>query len=167
MPNFAVVLKDEIKRLARKEVRKGTPTLRRSSAQFRRDIASLKKELKQAQKKITFLLNQESKKGTVVPASQEGRQFRFSPIWLKKHRDKLNLSALDYGKLVGVSLQTIYQWEQGKTTPRRSQLPGLGAVRELGKREANQKLELINQKNGTPKRKRGRPAKIKPGKKSK
>ena len=163
MPNFAVVIKEEIKRLARKEVRRGTPTLRRNSAKFRRDIAALKKDLKQVTKKLAFLLSMETKKGSSAPAaSTDGQQVRFSPKWLKRHREKLDLSALDYGRLVGVSLQTIYQWEQGKTHPRRSQLPALSSVRGLGKREVLQKLELLAAQNGTkPKGKPGRPPKKK------
>lgn len=165
MPNFAVVMKEEIKRLARKEVRKGTPTLRRNSAKFRRDIAALKKEIKQLTKKLTYLLSVETRKGVATPSVNGDKQVRFSPKWLKSHRDKLNLSAIDYGRLVGVSLQTIYQWEQGKTSPRRSQLSALAAVRGIRKREALQKLELLNSKNGSnpakTKSKRGRPRKKK------
>jgi DNA-binding transcriptional regulator YiaG len=162
MPNFAVVMKDEIKRLARKEVRKGTPTLRRNSAKFRRDIAALKKEIKQLARKLTYLLSAETRKSVASPSVNGDKQVRFSPKWLKSHRDKLNLSAIDYGRLVGVSLQTIYQWEQGKTSPRRSQLASLAAVRGMRKREAQQKLELITSQNGSkPKGKRGRPKKKK------
>ena len=61
---------------------------------------------------------------------------------LKTHRKKLGLSAKDYGKLLGVSSLTIYNWEGGKSKPRRSQLPRIVAVRGIGKREAMQRLGM-------------------------
>lgn len=41
---------------------------------------------------------------------------------------------------MGVSRQTIYAWERGKTRPRKSQLGAIAAVRLLGKREAAERL---------------------------
>ncbi len=54
------------------------------------------------------------------------------------------LSAADYADLVGVSAQTVYSWEQGKSKPRDTQLAALVAVRDLGKRDAWKRLELLN-----------------------
>ena len=45
--------------------------------------------------------------------------------------------------VVGVTGQTVYNWEQGKSKPRDEQLAALVAVRELGKREAVNRLELL------------------------
>jgi transcriptional regulator with XRE-family HTH domain len=55
----------------------------------------------------------------------------------------LGLSAKDFGKLIGVSSLTVYNWENGKSKPRRSQLPGIISVRGLGKREAIRRLEAL------------------------
>jgi hypothetical protein len=41
MPNIAVVLKDEIRRLAKREIRTNTSSTKGAVAQFRRDIAKL------------------------------------------------------------------------------------------------------------------------------
>ena len=45
MPNIASVLKDEILRLARKEVRRELEGLKKASAQYRSDIAALKRQV--------------------------------------------------------------------------------------------------------------------------
>ena len=45
MPNIASVLKDEILRLARKEVRTATEGLKKASAAYRSDIAGLKRQV--------------------------------------------------------------------------------------------------------------------------
>ena len=51
------------------------------------------------------------------------------------------LSAEEYGKLVGVSAQTIYHWEQGKARPRQAQFATLIGLRSIGRREALSRLK--------------------------
>ena len=65
---------------------------------------------------------------------------------MKAQRERLGFSAADYAKLVGVSPVTIYNWEHGKSRPRKEQLAALAAVRGIGKREALAKLELLKAK---------------------
>ena len=60
---------------------------------------------------------------------------------LASHRKRLGLSAADFGKLLGVSGQSIYKWEPGEVKPRRAQLEAIAAIRTLGKREALARLE--------------------------
>lgn len=73
-------------------------------------------------------------------ASESGPARRFSATRLAAHREKLGLSAATYGQLVGVSGQTIYNWEQGKGRPKPEQLQNLASVRVLGKREVAELL---------------------------
>jgi DNA-binding transcriptional regulator YiaG len=143
MPNIAAMLKQEIIRLARKEVRTQTEAIRKANAQYRREIAQLKRQVGALSKQVAYLEQQERKRAAkgVPKASVEGR--RFSPRGLKTHRQKLGVSAADYASLVGVTPQTIYNWEQGKSKPRDEQLASLVAVRDLGKREALNRLELL------------------------
>jgi transcriptional regulator with XRE-family HTH domain len=63
---------------------------------------------------------------------------------LRSHRDRLGLSAEQYGRLAGVSAQTIYSWERGTSTPRARQRASLAEVRGLGKREARARLEALS-----------------------
>ena len=143
MPNIAAVLREEITRLARKEAHAQTKTIRKANAQFRRDIAELKRRADALSKQVAYLERQERKRASkkVSAASAEGK--RFSARGLKTHRQNVGLSAADYAALVGVSGQTIYSWEQGKSKPRAEQLASLVAVRQLGKREAWKQLELL------------------------
>jgi DNA-binding transcriptional regulator YiaG len=76
----------------------------------------------------------------VGKTGQDGRSLRFSPDSVAAHRERLELSAADYGELVGVSALTVYNWEKGKTRPRREQIEALAAVRRMGKREAWKEL---------------------------
>jgi len=55
MPNFASVLKSEILRLARKEVRAELDGFKKASARFRSDIAGLKKVIADQEKRLARL----------------------------------------------------------------------------------------------------------------
>ena len=65
MPNIATVLKEEILRLARKEVRKQTNVLRKASAQYRKDIAEMKRRVSDLQRKVSPLEKQVLKNASV------------------------------------------------------------------------------------------------------
>ena len=146
MPNIAGVLKEEICRLAKKEVKAQVGKTQRASAQYRRDIATLKRALGQQEKEIKLLEKQQGQ-----PSKDEDpvESVRFSARSVKAQRSRLGLSAADYGKLVGVSGLTIYNWEHGTSHPRKAQLAALVAVRGIGKREALLKLaELTAGKKG-------------------
>ena len=153
MPNLASALNEQIRRLSRREIRSQTKTTRRLTAQYRRDIAALKREVMSLRKVVAFLEAQEKRRVAQRPAAPAAEGIRFRADGLKSHRSKLGLSAKDYGRLVGVSGLTVYQWEGGKTRPRKAQLAKLASVRGLGKREALKRLELL----GGPPRRRGRP----------
>ncbi len=145
MPDLAQTLKQEIRRLARSQIKTETAKLREDSARYRRDIAELKHQVGELTREVTFLRRQEQKRVTAQPAAEAAESVRFSPKWLKAHRQKLGLSQEDYGKLAGVSGLTIYNWENAKTKPRQQQLAGWAAIRGLGKREAMKRLELLGQ----------------------
>jgi DNA-binding transcriptional regulator YiaG len=145
MPNITTAINDQIRRLARREISSHTRATRRHSAQHRHDIAALKRQVAELQKIISFLQQQEKRRVVREPVPPEnGQGMRFRADGLKSHRSKLGLSARDYGRLVGVSGLSIYHWEGGKSRPRREQLPKLAAVRKLGKREAHQRLEMLD-----------------------
>ena len=78
MPNIASVMKDEIVRLTRKEVRSETEGLKKAAAKYRSDMADLKRRVAMLEKLVTRLV-----KGTTSPreprAESEGTvRFRFS-----------------------------------------------------------------------------------------
>ena len=54
MPNFANLFKDEIRRLAKKEVKAHVSSLKNASSQYRSDIAALKRENKELKRERDF-----------------------------------------------------------------------------------------------------------------
>ena len=47
-------------------------------------------------------------------------------------------------RLLGVSGQSVYKWELGKARPRARQLEAIAALRGVGKREVNARLEALS-----------------------
>lgn len=148
MPNIASVLKEEITRLARKELRSETVTLKKVSAQYRSEIAALKRRVAVLEQQLSRL-GKRTTRETAVPATSDmvGR-VRFTAKGLRAQRQRLGLSAADFGTLLGVSAQTIYNWEAESTYPRESQVAAIAALRGVGKREAGDRLRKLVERTG-------------------
>lgn len=134
MPNVASILKDEIVRLARKEVRHELESLKKASAQYRSDIAGLKRQVAALEKQKNRVEKKGTQKVTAEAGGEAPTKFRFSAKRFAAQRGKLGLSASEMGTLLGVSAQTVYHWESGKTRPRQSQLAAIATVRMMGKK---------------------------------
>jgi DNA-binding transcriptional regulator YiaG len=149
MPNITSVLNEQIRRLARREIKSQSRIVRRLTAQHRRDIAAMKREIADLQKRVAFLERQEKRRVGTQPSTPDKLEgIRFRADGLRSHRQRLGVSAEDYGKLVGASGLSVYHWESGKVRPRRQQVARLAGVRGLGKREAMKRLSLLNGKRG-------------------
>lgn len=141
MPNFAAALKREIRRLARKEIKAEIDPTKQSLARHRREINELKHTIRTQAREIARLRSQEGSASGQARTDEPEEKVRFSSRSVRAQRSRLELSAADYGKLIGVSGLTVYNWEHGKSRPRRAQLAQLVAVRGIGKREARARLD--------------------------
>jgi DNA-binding transcriptional regulator YiaG len=139
MPNIASALKEEITRLARKELRIETEKLKKASAAYRSEIAALKRRVDALEKQLVRV----SKKSAVKEAPPEATKVRFGAKGLATKRQRLGLSAAELGAILGVSAQTIYNWEAGKSKPRQQQMAAIAALRKMGKKEARAQLASL------------------------
>lgn len=153
MPNVAALLKQEITRLARKEVRGTAGTLKRTTVQQRHAIAALRRQIAELQRQLAQLGRRLAKGAAAAPSAPETPKVRFVARGLRSQRARLGLSAAEFGKLVGVSAQSIYNWEQGAARPRAAQLGALVALRGIGKRQARERLEQVDAKVSRKRRK--------------
>lgn len=141
MTTFANQLKSEIARIAKKEVRVETQQLKKTSAQYRSDIAALKRLISELQVTVKKL-NKTQPKPVLKVEKESATALRFRAGGFATLRKKLGLSAEQMGKLLNVSAQSVYHWEAEKSRPRNSQLPAIAAARRLTKKEAREKLGL-------------------------
>jgi len=136
MSNIATVLKEEITRLSRRELRSETDGLKRNSTQFRSDIAALKRRVTSIEKYLRNLDKQVSKvtPKLVEPIATTGLRYSAKQFLAQRHR--LGLSQPEAGLLLSVSPQTIYSWETGRTRPKPEQITMIAAMRKLSKTAA-------------------------------
>jgi len=155
MPNFGSVLKQEIARIARREMKGQITATKRASAQHRKHIAALRRQIDTLERKLASLASRPA--AAAATDNETDVRVRFAPKGLRSLRDRLGLSAERFGKLIGVSGQSVYNWEHRVTTPRARQLQVIASVRSLGKREALARLEAMDAPKSTgqaPRRKR-------------
>jgi DNA-binding transcriptional regulator YiaG len=147
MPNLGLVLKQEIARLSRRAIK---PTL----AELKRDNVALKRRLAQQQKTMQTLLRDNarlmsdlnSRTGKLAAEGGDSTKIRLGPSLIKAQRKRLGLSQQEFGRLLGVSTNTMLLWEKGKTSPREKMRPLFAAVRKLGRRDAKRRLEAMSAK---------------------
>ena len=138
MSKLVSTLKEEIVRIARKEIRTETEALRKASNRYRSEIAELKRQRTQLERQSR---KEGFREGAASRPESEGTgNFRFRADGLRGHRERLGVTAKDMATLLDVSVQTVANWESGKTKPRASQLGTIAAMRKLGKRQAAARL---------------------------
>jgi DNA-binding transcriptional regulator YiaG len=137
MTSLGLMLKTEITRLSRKEIRAHIEPLRKANAAYRRDIAELKRQVAWLQRHSTAAGRGQPK---VAGSSVETKPTRFVAKGLRSLRARLGLSAADFAKLANVSAQSIYNWETGKAVPRKEQVNVLVGLRGLNKKQAQARL---------------------------
>ena len=155
MPNVGALIREEITRLSRRESRSQVDSTKKATIQHRHDIATLKRQVAQLERQMTLVSRKVLATPPAVPSSGSapGKKVRFVAKGLRAQRQRLGLSQPDFGRLLGVSAQTIYNWEHEEARPRDEQMAKIAAMRGLGKREAGERLKQLGGRNGKRKRK--------------
>ena len=150
MPNIAKVMKDEIQRIARKETKFSASILHKTNIILKKSVAELKKELSAMKQQVRQLVKIQDKQQKLEPEvkSEAVDKLRFSAKGIRSLRRKLKLSQADFAKLMGVSGLAVYQWErkEGKLALRQATKMKLAEIRNLGRKEALERLEQIPDK---------------------
>jgi DNA-binding transcriptional regulator YiaG len=146
MPNIASALRDEIKRLSRQQSRTQIDPTKKATAVHRRDIALLKRQVVLLERQVKSLMRHLPSAASAPQPSASGVKVRFVAKGLRSQRDRLGLSAEGLGKVLGVSAQSVYNWESGKARPRQDQLAKLSQLRKVGKRQV---MAFLARQTGT------------------
>ena len=148
MPTLAALLKEEISKIARKEVQDQVRELKQTVRAQRDAIARLEKRIGPAKAK-TAAKSAATKPAPAKPAAKarkpagdtdRRKQLRIAPNTIKKHRKRLKLSQAELGQLLNVSTNTVLRWEAGTSKPRSKHLPELDQLRTISKRELKKQL---------------------------
>jgi DNA-binding transcriptional regulator YiaG len=145
MPNIASVLKSEISRVARKEVRSEIAGLKKAIAAQRTEIAALKRRTQTLEQELRRLGKNSPAPVPAETHNDASPKLRVSAKGLASQRKRLGLSADDLGLLLGASGQSVYDWEAGTARPRAKLLPAIAALKGLGKKEATAQLATLRE----------------------
>ena len=151
MSNVMKELKSEIVRLSRKEIKKELATPRKSIVVQRGLIADLRRQVNAMQKELNALKKAvpAPDKAVLEKTKPEGR-FWITGKGVKAMRKKTGLTQEKFGKLVGVSVPTVVNWEKakGKLNLRKAAAGALQGLRGKGKREVAEMLGKGKAKKG-------------------
>ena len=143
MSNIAKAFKEEVIRLARKEAKMAVTPIRKPAVAIRKAVADLKRRvatLENENKRLSALLAK-------VPQPQAepavGQKARITGKGMRSLRRSLRLSGQQLGRLLGVTAKAVYLWEakNGPLRVRETTKAAILSVRDLGAREARQRLE--------------------------
>ncbi len=151
MSNVVKILKTEIARISKKEAKSATQAIGKSNTWLRKTVGDLRKRLVLLEKENKHLVAVMRKFQATQPEKleqEEGKKARFTSRGISALRKKLRLSQADFGKLLGTTPHAVYLWEKkaGALNLRDRTKAAILSVRELGAREAKEKLAELGKK---------------------
>jgi len=168
MAKIESIIKSEITRLAKHEVR----TVFRP---LRKEVWGMKLKLSNLIKNFTVLdrLAKEASKGKSMgpkleASPEEVKASRLRPERIAGLRKKLGISQRELGVLVGASLGAVASWEKGKFKPQGEKKAALVALKKTRKRDVKKMLRekaAVKEKMPVPKKKKANIQKRKSAKK--
>ena len=144
MSELTKILRSEITRVAKREARWLVAPTRKSSIVAKQELVALRRRVAELERTVSNLKRSTKDVASVLKPVDAGRKIRFSARGVRVQRERLGMSAEDFGRLLGVSSQSIYNWEHGTAKPRSALLDKLAVVRAIGKREALARLRSLN-----------------------
>jgi DNA-binding transcriptional regulator YiaG len=139
MPDLKNLLNDEIRRLARKEIRIALEPLMTQIANQKKTISDLKKQIVDLEK-LMRKANPEKIAEIEEAAENEDTKIRLNAAGIIRIRKKHKLTQSELAKLLGVATNTVSIWELGKSAPRAAMKQKICDLRSVGKREINARL---------------------------
>jgi DNA-binding transcriptional regulator YiaG len=147
MANFANTFKEEIQRIARRELKKETGKLVSDNKKLRDLVSKLNKRVRDLESLNRTLLKAPALKSTpgVQADKDEVDSTRLTGARIKRLRAKFKMTQAELADLLGVSSQSVYQWErkEGKLTMRGRPKAAVVEILAMSPREAHEKLDSL------------------------
>ena len=130
-------LKQEIIRLARREIKQQVMPIVSGIKKLKATTATLKAEIEALQKAKTV-----APVGSApVISDDEVKTARFSGALIKRLRTRHGLSRNEFGKLIGVTGFAVIAWETNECKPKADRRKAIIALRKMGKRQVAKMLK--------------------------
>lgn len=133
-------LYDEIRRLARKEIKAVLAPLSETVSVLKKQVAEQKRQIAALEKRCAAAGTETAEPPAAV-AEDDEKQLRLNAAGILRLRTKLGLTQGEFAKVLGVAMHTVSVWEQGRRVPRRTHKARICALRGIGKRELKKMLD--------------------------
>lgn len=140
MGKLESIIKSEIQRLAKREVRSTFRPLRKEVWELKLKLSNLIKNFTVLDRLAKEISKAKSTEPKLEASSEEVKASRLTPERIANLRKKLGISQRELGVLVGATIGAVLSWEKGKFKPRGDKKAALVALRKLRKREVRKML---------------------------
>ena len=143
MPDVAKILRNEITKLAKKEVKQALEPLKEQVRELGKTVRAQRKQISELGKQLPRKVDTVTAPKAEVEAPRKEPKIRISKGSVKRHRSRLGLSQKEMGLLVGVSALSVSNWETGKMSPRGRNRQAFAELRNIDAPEARLRLEKL------------------------
>ena len=157
MAKIESIIKSEIQRLAKHEVRSVYRPLRKEVWGLKLKLSNLIKNFAVLDRMAKGLAKTKSTEPKLEASPEEVKASRLTPERIAGLRKKLGISQRKFGILMGASLGAVQSWEKGKFKPQGEKKAALVAMRKLRKRDVRKMLAekaLAKEKRPIPKKRK-------------
>ena len=142
MAKMESIIKSEIIRLAKMELRKVSVPLKRDVWQLKSVVSKLRQSVPKLERFVAQQQKEMRKRKLPLEATDEElKASRFSPRLLRGLRKHLGISQKELAVLAGVTVGAAHLWESGKFRPKDEKRRILVALRKLGRGDVKKLLE--------------------------
>lgn len=148
MSDIKKALTDEIRRLAKKEIKLAIEPLEAKIALLKKRISELSKQSKAVEKPA----KSNAKGGAALVGEVSGGKVRMNAKGIKRLREKLGITQDVIARIIGVSKPAYCSWEQGRISPSAKAKAKIAALRKISKPQLKKIMSEMGIKSSTPRR---------------
>ena len=142
MGKLEAIIKSEIIRLAKMELRKVSVPLKRDVWQLKSVVSQIRSSVQSLERFASTQKKELVKRKIVLEASpEELKMSRFSPRLIRILRKQLGISQKELAILAGVTVGAVHLWESGKFRPRDEKKKALVGLRKLNRGDVKKLLQ--------------------------
>jgi DNA-binding XRE family transcriptional regulator len=143
MPNLSQILKEEMGRLAKREIKRQVGPLQGQLVELRRTARDQRRRIERLEKELARKVDRGR---AIAPRSvTEDDDVRVHRGSVRKHRVRLGISQREMAMLLDVSPLTVSNWETEKTSPSGKNKLAFAELRTLGVRDVRDRLERLEE----------------------
>ena len=157
MAKLESIIKSEIQRLAKHEVRSVYRPLRKEVWGLKLKLSNLIKNFTVLDRLAKEIVKTKSTEPKLEASPEEIKASRLTPERIRGLRKKLGISMRELGVLVGATTGAVLSWEKGKFKPQREKKAALVALRKVRKRDVKKMLAekaVAKEKRPIPKKRK-------------